>query len=414
MEQISFILGAGFSVPEKYPTRDELNKKLVKIKEDEIYFDTSLTAGFLKGDDDPNPWSNEIYKKFIQQFLKFYYDEFNVFDYEDFYDYYQSLLNGYSKSESFTKFFLKFLLENELEEDSHSSSNLLAYFNIAFNQLLHEALGVKWPKYVSYDNNCFPNYITFLKMINYFKNEGLVNIHSLNHDLLIEILSHTEAFSFDFCDGYIENGSPYYGDCYIDRMEYKYKIRLKYFDDFYPNKIRFYKLHGSVDSYVFDDDSIKIQKGVSTNSFYKEVEEKNLFKYIENSFNHYPDFLSGSIEKTKKYNLRHYKTIFEHFEENLLNSRKLIIIGYSFGDTVINKFIKDYFLSNEKASMLIIDVKQNDNMNKFLELNNVEFVPKSISEITLKEIDEKLDVNIEQYFSEMDRNEKDRIKKLLI
>ena len=166
MKQISFILGAGFSVPEKYPTRKALNEKLVKIKEHEIFFDTSLTVGFLKGRDDPNSWSNEIYKKFIQQFLKFYYDEFNVFDYEDFYDYYQSLLNNFQKSESFNKFILRFLTENEKEKGTHTSTDLLAYFNIAFNQLLHEALGIKWPKYVSYDNNCFPNYVNFLNMIN--------------------------------------------------------------------------------------------------------------------------------------------------------------------------------------------------------------------------------------------------------
>ena len=409
MDQTSFILGAGFSVPEKYPTRADLNKKLVKVKENEIYFTSLLSAGFLKGTDDPNPWSNKIYKKFIQQFLKFYYDEVGKFDYEDFYDYYQSLLNNFHKSESFNNFILRFLTENKIEKDTHTSTDLLANFNIAFNQLLFKALGVKWPKHISYADNCFPNYTNFLKMINYFKNKGLVNIHTLNHDLLIEILSHTYTFAFDFCDGYIESGSPFYGDCYINRLDYKYKVRLKYFNDYYPKKIRFYKLHGSIDNYYFDEDSIKIQYGISTNFIYK---ENNKLKYINTGSNHYPDFLSGSTEKTKHYNIGHYKVIFEHFRSNLSNSKNLIVIGYSFGDAVINDYINKYFLKDEESKMLIIDILKNKNMDEYLELSNVEFIKKSISGLAIKDIDDNFGLDIEGYFSNKEKARKDRLSKI--
>jgi len=373
-----------------------------------------LTVGFLEGRDDPNPWANKIYKSFIQQFLNFYYDEFNEFDYEDFYDYYKSLLNELQKSESFNNFILRFLDENEIEKDTHTSTDLLANFDIAFNQLLFKALGVKWPKHISYADNCFPNYTNFLKMINYFKNKGLVNIHTLNHDLLIEILSHTDTFAFDFCDGYVENGSTFYGDCFINRLDYKCKVRLKYFNDHYPKKIRFYKLHGSVDNYYFNDDSIKIQYGISTNFFYKEIKENNELKYIDTGSNHYPDFLSGSTEKTKHYNIGHYKVIFEHFRSNLSNSKNLIVIGYSFGDAVINDYINKYFLKDEESKMLIIDISKNKNIDEFLELNNVEFIKKSISDLTIKDIDDNLGLDIEGYFSNIEKAKKDSLSKIFL
>jgi hypothetical protein len=45
--QLSFIIGAGFSAPDKYPTRKELNERLRKITHDEIIIHTDGSAWFL-------------------------------------------------------------------------------------------------------------------------------------------------------------------------------------------------------------------------------------------------------------------------------------------------------------------------------------------------------------------------------
>jgi hypothetical protein len=421
MKHISFILGAGFSEPAKYPLRKELNEKLNSIKNNDIFLNTALNAGFLNSKIDPNSWANSNEKLFTQKFIEFYNKNNKEFDYEDFYDYYQSLINDSKKPEDYKIFYRKFLKEINKMNEYEDSDNFLHYFDLIYYQLLAEALGVKWPEEVSCSNSCFPKYLSFLKLIEYCKQKNFVHIHTLNHDLLIEKLSHTDAFSSDFCDGYTEMKSPFYGILTLSTKdagnvkEYKYTVRLRYFNNYYPKKICFYKLHGSLDNYIFNDKSIKIKRGISTDKLLKEICTSNgVIHYDESTFNHYPDFLSGNIYKTKKYNTNHYNKIFNHFGNNLRNSRILIIIGYSFSDTVINKYIKKHFGNNKKSNMLIIDVKYNNNMNEFLKCSNVEFIKKGISKITLEEIDKILNLNIKKYFLETEKDKTDLINKIFV
>ena len=44
--EISFLIGAGFSIPEGYPKTEDINRKLGKIYENEIFISTDDAAFF--------------------------------------------------------------------------------------------------------------------------------------------------------------------------------------------------------------------------------------------------------------------------------------------------------------------------------------------------------------------------------
>ena len=97
MENISFLVGSGFSVPAGYPTTKDLNERFSKIDASEICIQNDGFARFLDGESDPNPDMRPTERRFVQEFLRFYSDKAlrrgQSFHYETFYDYYSDALN---------------------------------------------------------------------------------------------------------------------------------------------------------------------------------------------------------------------------------------------------------------------------------------------------------------------------------
>jgi len=50
---VSFLLGSGFSIPEKLPSAALLNERLGRINEKDIFIHTDQKAFFLNGAEDP-------------------------------------------------------------------------------------------------------------------------------------------------------------------------------------------------------------------------------------------------------------------------------------------------------------------------------------------------------------------------
>ena len=390
MKQISILLGAGFSVPDKYPTRRELNERLSKIDASEIMIHTSGSALFLNGHEDQNAhWMGLKERNFIQLFLEFYNSEIlnqKGFDYEDFFDFYHGLLNGNNKSKKFEKFANNFRKKYNVATDN---INLLRKFHNSFNQLLGRLL-TRWTEPVHLAKP-YTKYGEFLTMIELLKSEyDLIHIHTLNHDLLLEELSNSDAMVGDFCDGYELLGTPFFA-------MYKeiYPVRLKYFTNRFNKKIRLYKLHGSIDSYIYnfknkEFNSIKILPGVEITSLQKEyLDDKGNLQVDNCWWNYYPDFLSGTSEKIERYkDVYYYAEVFKHFENNLKNSNRLITIGYGLGDSKINEFIEENLLSSIEKKVLIIDPIKND--SKIYNYETVEHYGDKlgVSDIDLKKITE--------------------------
>lgn len=62
--------------------------------------------------------------------------------------------------------------------------------------------------------------------------QGIVDVHTLNHDLFLERLNITDWLQGNLCDGFEEMGSPYYGKLRTD--DDSYMVRLARYTGFYP------------------------------------------------------------------------------------------------------------------------------------------------------------------------------------
>lgn len=354
---ISFIIGAGFSLPDNYPTRKSLNERLRKISHKEILIHTDGYAMFLNDEEDPNAdWTNVQEKFFVEQFIDFYtsskINKIEDFDYEQFFDYYQGLHLGRSKCEKFNEFADNFRINNAYKVDN---TNLLGHFHNTFNQLIANQI-MRWPERVHL-SKYYTKYPEFLNYIDKIKpNYNKINFHTLNHDLLMEELSISDAMSDGFSDGFDDIGSPFYS-----KNNERQTVRLRRFTNVFDKKFCLFKLHGSIDQYIYnfknkEYTAVKVPYGVSTNELMKEYEtEDKKLEYDKCWWNYYPDFLSGTTEKINSYSESHYyKPIFDHFINNLRNSKELISIGYGLGDTKINEIIIENFLSDSQKTMIII------------------------------------------------------------
>ena len=108
VQHVSFLLGSGFSIPDGYPPTTQINNCLKAINQNAIHIHTSGSAWFLNGQDDPNSWSKEEQKLFVQRFLEFYNNEIiagEVFNYEKFYDFYCELRRTDKLSDKIKKFY---------------------------------------------------------------------------------------------------------------------------------------------------------------------------------------------------------------------------------------------------------------------------------------------------------------------
>ncbi len=390
MNHFSFLLGSGFSVPDGYPTTSQINNRLKSINQNEIHIHSSGSAWFLNGQDDQNSWSRKEQKLFVQRFLEFYNNEVipgEDFNYEKFYDFYSELRRTDDLNEKCSKFFDAFRKESGQGYDHH---NFLLNFHQTFSQLLASLLLIKWP---APGHICSPyckNYNEFFELLEILGISYKVHIHSLNHDLLLEQFFHSDTLGNKISDGFEEVGSPFYGyHISFDRNDNplaEYKVRLRRFVNEYSKQFCYYKLHGSIDQYVFNDDNkeyttIKLLNGISNQELYKEIKnEKGEFEYHTGHVEVYPDFLSGTSTKILNYDRQvYYKPIFNHFVNNLKNSQTLIVIGYGLGDPKINEFIENNFLSDSQKKMLVIDVKKP--FNPIIEKENVILILNSISNI---------------------------------
>lgn len=390
--EISYLIGSGFSRAKGLPTVDKINSLFTSIKADDISISPDRTALHLSNNNDPNGWMSIQQRRFFEEFVAFYCKDIihgNPFQYEEFYDFYFSFYrtrNNEAISNFCNEFRKKYNITNETFNDD---ANLIMKFNDVFTQILANEL----QRSEFYENNVHRiNYSPYDDIIKYLykeSEENIIHVHSLNHDLLFEHMCTSTDLWDKFSDGFREMGSPYFGQVNIeDRIHKKYLIRLRRFTNNYNKPIRLYKLHGSVDTYAFqlgypnqDNSRVKVDYGVE--DFIKEVkDEHGEFSYQRGFRSTYPDFLSGTTEKIKHYNEDFYKDLFSHFDNNLRNSQKLIIIGYGFGDTEINNYIKLKFLNKGLVPTVI---NPSVPSSPFYQSNTFNLIPKSVADVTYSE-----------------------------
>lgn len=381
MTETSILLGAGFSVNKGYPTANQLNKKLIQLDAEDFFIYTDGTV-FLKEKniEDPCWYSTDFkHKYFVVKLIEYYIKQKETFNYEEFYDFYNEFYRG-KEDEDFNIFCEEFRNEYNIKTNN---LNLLSQTNKIFNQLISlflvDSEGKKIYDSIHYCKPTYDGYSGFLNCIETWGNEGITHIHTLNHDIFFETLKSTDWIQGKLSDGFEESGSKFYGS-----LKDNYKVRLPYFTNNFTEQFRLYKLHGSFDQFPFHiqdtgiDTYVKIKLGIGTTELYKEVEDdKGGYEYINDWMNYHPDFLSGTTSKILRYREPwYYEKVFNNFEKNLVNSNKLVLIGYGCGDSEINNIIEQNF-DYKNYPMFVVDPYPSQQIKEFVQKFNAKLIEKT-------------------------------------
>lgn len=388
-KHISFLLGAGFSVPAGYPSAKELNALISSCAFDNIGFSPDGQLCFNKNGTKPsfgykNPYDN--YYDFLKKVINAYVKNDQPFDYEKFYDYIKTELKDDTN--------MKQVYDSCLSK-SDSYEQYCFQCEVLYNQLLFHLLkdrdgnsDYSGEPFLLKQQYNFP-YQGFLECVKYFSKDYIVDIHTLNHDLYIDRLKKTEWINDNISDGFEELGSPFYGEIEISNR--KYRCRLERFTDVYNKPIRLYKLHGSLDYYTYyrnykgnllPENIVKSKYGVDVTNLLKEVKMNSELGYDKCWINYHPNFLSGTTSKTLQYgNPLLYEKLFEHFKKNLSKSDILIVIGYSGCDCDINMIIE----KSKVDKVLVVD-KSNDIKNHPLVRKGARPLNKGVESFALKDL----------------------------
>lgn len=375
MKQISFLIGSGFSIPSGLPSTTEITKIISKTKTHDFYFGTDESAGYLKDASYPNNQFEHLKeRKFVEKFIEYYNTKViktvDKFNYEIFYDYFIDIYKKNNVDKDLEKFLSTFEKGNLKLYDKLWRSYLESFGKI-FPQLIRSLLwknfershlcagnGGKYPENYEYGR--------FLNLIIHLSKKYRIHIHTLNHDLLLERFNSTDAFQGNLSDGFTTSGSEIYGEFDVPNVDLsldKYFVRLPKFVDKFDTQFCLYKLHGSIDRYrlYFDNRELVIKQlnGILPFGIHIEKETTCGFKYYgynKISLEKSADFLTGTEYKIIKYPDKFYNSMFDYFRSNLEQSESLIIIGYGFGDRIVNEYITD-FLKDKSKNLVVVDIE---------------------------------------------------------
>ena len=348
MANLNILLGAGFSVPAGFPTGYQLNQKflndvknnLLKMSSSEWFFDEHSDAYSNNGK------LNTDYLK-ISYLLTEFINKFNSesesdFDYEEFYDWFNENFNNQALLEELSE-----KANSHIKEDHNFKENSAHYINSpdinqynmlydCFNHLIGDLLGRAYQKRETKNQ--------YEKIIETFKEYDGVNIFTLNHDLLMEYL--LKEFNLKYSSGFSAENSFITGDD---------NNKIEIFDkESYTEKVKLFKTHGSIDNYLFEE--LVVNKGISNRTgkywFFKpkSYDDKHFAKRInlktgetvqQYNWNVIPQFLTGKNKKELFTDDNYYQFVFEKFKASFKDCDKLIIIGYSYGDSHINEIIEE-------------------------------------------------------------------------
>ncbi len=369
-KSISILLGAGFSAPMKFPLGKDLSDKIFNSASYKISFNNE---GVLVPCELQNPHTS-IYRFLVDEIFPYYKQLKRCFDYEQFFDF----LIGEARNDK--------VLESRFDNLWKNRTKCSRYENYFGD------VESKYQQLVSYHIKSVPirgsfiEYRAFLKWMENVISDYEINIHTLNHDLLLETLVwRNYKLHNEFCDGFDYENSPYKG-----LLKSHDWVTLPCYSGIYDKKIRLFKLHGSIDQHIqLKNDNgalmygnhIKI-KSITDIDKIRKYDTDGAFEESYISYL-YPDFLTGVKSKEKKYNASLYEKLFGHFVDSLKNTDCLIIIGYGAKDEGINKLIRDEFDHHNK-SCFIYDLKPSDALRNFArEINVNEIIEKSVEEFEL-------------------------------
>lgn len=390
-KSVSFLLGAGFSAPMDYPIGNKLNNDLLNFNDTHIEF--SPCGSLATSKEGTKPCSQidgyyNIHQKyfiFCKRLIKEYaYAHDNTFDYEQFYDFIKS---EEAKQERYQKLCDDMLEDHENYE--YYLFNVPHIYNQMVAHLIKDRNGKSWYDDEPFKMDYYDGYNGFLTYLSELNQEFIVNVHTLNHDLLFESFNKTGFIKGNISDGFDEYGSEYYGE--LTDNNRTYHCRLERYKGRYNTPIRLYKLHGSLDyvpfyrrneyGWMIPENYVKIKWGIGAGDIMKS--RKSKIGYDISPFEYHADFLTGTTSKIKRYNEPLlFKKLLKKFRQNLRNAEMLIIIGYGCKDEGINEMIKeDFDYKHKKVFIIDAYAKEDSQVYKFKDEIHAELLKVEINDL---------------------------------
>lgn len=378
---IAILLGAVFSAPMGYPIGKTVNDYLAKFDFDK--YDIS-PAGVLYERGIPE---NVFYSQYQRnlRFCKCIIDKYialheGLFDYEEFFDF----IHG---REIYTTPYKD--CANDLIARNENYKQFVDGLENIYIQMIEQVVKDKNGK-IWYDDEPssanFPEeYASFLRILNKWSSDYIIDVHTLNHDLLFESFNKIGELAVRVSDGFEEYGSNYYGE--LSAYDRKYTVRLKHYSKNYSSALRLYKLHGSLDYVLYyksdgiamiPDTCIKRRFGVGLMSLKREVSSER--RYEPYPFAYHSYFLTGVHTKIAQYYYPFYKDLHEIFHTNLKTAEKMVVIGYGGKDKGINDAILQNYDYKRKPT-IIIDLKPSEQLIQFAKKLDARIITKSVSNI---------------------------------
>ena len=283
-KSISFLLGAGFSAPKGYPIGNGMNNGLLNFDDKDVDFSPSGELVISKNGRKPQFQIEGVYnvhqKYFI--FCKRLIKEYSIahdgkFDYELFYD--------FIKSDEVKEKRYQVLCDDllsEFESFEYYLFNVPHIYNQMAEYLLKDREGKNCYDDEPFKINNVDWYNGFLDYLSQLSHEYIINVHTLNHDLLFESFNNTGYINNSISDGFDEYGSEYYGKLIHDNRTYH--CRLERYTSRYNTPIRLFKLHGSLDyvpfyrevenGFMIPDKYVKIKWGIGASDIMKSRKSK--------------------------------------------------------------------------------------------------------------------------------------------
>jgi len=207
-----------------------------------------------------------------------------------------------------------------------------------------------------------------IKLVRDFYNRisGEVNIYTLNYDpLLYEAL--IENFLSNFSMGF----KPHYG--YNRVFDEKSFLNAKNIIAFIHGHIGFVPYQGSMG---FENNYLKAcelrMEGVFKNIFGDSEEEQfySRIKYTNIGYIgdvHYNTWLITGINKFKAFDDNPFACYMLRFSKDIVESDYIIVIGTNMNDRHLMLFLKNTLKVKEKKIIFVTEIKENEDINKFIE-----------------------------------------------
>ena len=182
---VAFLLGAGFSVPQGYPTAGKINNLLLNLDAQSIVFTTDGVLACYQEDNlaIERLKLNYHHRQFVllKRIIKAYYAT-HSHNYEEFYDFL-----CFKKDELLTNPAYVVLADGLIQGDETYEmlvSTILDKYNQLLSFLIKEDSGEQWYEGMPFQlRSKHHQYCRFLELIEQLRKTHIVDIHTLNHDL---------------------------------------------------------------------------------------------------------------------------------------------------------------------------------------------------------------------------------------